>query len=58
MRFQEHFLDFKYNSKSKFSVHLIGNEHSIVIIDDIVEILHVTQKGRSMDTIEKYYIYK
>jgi len=39
-------------------MHLIENHHSIGHIDDIMEILHITTKGRSMDSIEKYYVYK
>ena len=39
-------------------MHLIENNHSIGHIDDIMEILHITNKGRSMNTIEKYRIYK
>jgi hypothetical protein len=57
-RFQEHFRDFKYNnSKSKFATHLIENNHSIGPINDIMEILYTTTKGRLMDTIEKFHIY-
>jgi len=36
---------------------LIENHHSIGHIDDIMEILHITNNGRSIDTTEKYYIY-
>jgi len=59
IRFQEHYRDFKYNNnKSKFATHLIENHHSIRHIDDIMENLHITYEGRSMDTIDKCYIYK
>jgi hypothetical protein len=55
MRFQEYFWDFKYNNcKSKFAAHLLGNCHSIGTINDIMEILYTTNKGRLMDTIEKF----
>jgi len=58
-RFKEHYRDFKYNNpKSKFAAHLLDNQHSMGKIDDIMEILHITKKGRKMDTIEKYHIYK
>jgi transposase-like protein len=58
VRFQEHFRDFKYNnSKSKFATHLLENNHSIGPINDIMEILYTTTKGRLMDTIEKFHIY-
>ena len=56
--FQEHYRDFKYNStKSKFVAHLLENSHSMGKIEDIMDVLHITKKGRTMDTIEKYYIY-
>jgi len=59
IRFQEHYRDFKYNNnKSKFVTHLLENHNSIGHIDNIMEVLYITKKGRTMDTIEKYYIYK
>jgi len=39
-------------------MHLIENHQSIVHTDNVMEILHTTNRGRSMDTIEKYHIYK
>ena len=40
--FQEHFQNFKKgNGKSKFA-HLIDNKYSIVPMEDIMEILHIT----------------
>jgi len=38
-------------------MHLSENHHSIGNTDDIMEVLYITKKGRTMDTIEKYYIY-
>jgi len=59
IRFQEHYHDFKFNNnKSKFAMHLLENHHSIGNIDDIMEVLYKTKKGRTMDTIEKNYIHK
>jgi len=59
IRFQEHYHDFKYNNnKSKFAMHLLENHHSIGHIDNIMEVLYITKKGRTMDTIKNYYIYK
>jgi len=39
-------------------MHLLENHDSIGQIDDIMEILYITNKDRLMDTIEKYHIYK
>jgi len=51
--FQEHHRDFKHNNaKSKFAAHLLENHHSIGNINDIMDILHITKKRRTMDTIE------
>jgi hypothetical protein len=59
IRFQEHFRDFKYgNGKSSFAQHLIDNRHGIGPMQDIMDIVHITRKGRMMDTLEKFYIFR
>jgi hypothetical protein len=59
VRFQEHLRDFKYGgSRSKFAQHLLDNRHAISPMEDIMDIIHITNKGRMMDTLERYYIYK
>jgi hypothetical protein len=58
-RLQEHFRDFKYgNNKSKFAQQLLENKHSFGPMEDIMDIVHVTNKGKIMDTLERHYIYK
>ena len=58
MRFHEHFQDLEYNNyTSRFAVHLLGNQHSIGPINEIMEILYITNRDRSMDTFEKFYPY-
>jgi hypothetical protein len=58
-RFREHFHDYKYNiRKSNSATHLLDHKHSIGPIFEIMDILHTTKKGRFMDTIEKFHIYK
>ena len=53
------FWDYKYNTnKSKFAQHLLDNKHSIGPIEDIMKVLYKTNKGKLMDTMERYYIYK
>jgi len=44
--------------KSKFAQHLIENQHSIDSIDNVMDIIHITNKGKMLDTIEKFYIYR
>ena len=59
IRFSEHFRDFKYaNRKSRFSQHLLESNHSFGPIDSIMKILHSTNKGKQMDTLQKFHIYK
>ena len=59
VRFQEHLRDFKYgNRKSKFATHLLDNRHSIDQMESVVETLHITNKGRMMDTLERFYIFR
>jgi len=51
VRFKEHFHEFKYeNGKSKFAQHLSENKHSIGPMEDFMEVLQITRKGRMMNT--------
>jgi hypothetical protein len=59
VRYNEHLRDYRHNTnKSKFAQHLTENRHSFGPIDNVMTILHKTEKGRLMDTMERYYIYK
>jgi hypothetical protein len=59
VRFRERLHDFKYgNRKSKFATHLLDNGHSIGSINNVMETLHITDKGRMMDNLEKFYIFR
>ena len=58
IRFQEHPRDFKYESnKSKFVQHLLEKKHAFGSMEDIMGIIHISNKGKMMDTLERYYIY-
>ena len=58
-RFQEHLRDFKYNNrKSKFAQHLLDTQHSMDEMENTMDVIHITNKGRMMNTIERYYIYR
>jgi hypothetical protein len=58
-RYQEYFHDFKYNKhKSKYATHLLENHHVMGPIDKTMQVLYTINKGRLMDTIEKFHIYK
>jgi hypothetical protein len=59
VRYNEHLRDYRHNTnKSKSAQHLTENRHSFGPIDNVMTILHKTEKGRMMDTMERYYIYK
>ena len=59
VRFQEHLRDYKYgNNRSKFAQHLLENKHGIGPMKNIMHITHVTKKGKMLDTLEKFYIYR
>jgi len=54
IRFQEHFRDFKYgNNKSKYAQHLLENKHAFDPMEDIMDIVHVTNKGKMLGHIRK-----
>ena len=58
-RYQEHLRDFKYNNyKSKFAQHLLEKQDAIDKMENIMNVLHITDKGQMMNTIERYYIYR
>jgi hypothetical protein len=58
-RFQEHLRDFRYgNGKSTFALHLLENGHDVWPIQDIMNTIYITDKGRLMDTLEKFYIFR
>ena len=59
MRFHEHYNDYKYaNNKSKFAQHLLDESYSFGPTTNIMDIIHIEKKGRMLDTLEKYYIYR
>jgi hypothetical protein len=57
-RFKEHLLSFKNNNYTSKFLHLLETGHAFGKIDDIMEILYYDKKGRHLDTMERYYIYR
>lgn len=58
MRFKEHFRNYSYkNDKSNFGKHLIATTHTFGPVDEVMDILYMTKKGKLMDTLERFYIY-
>jgi hypothetical protein len=58
-RYRDHFRDFKHgNRNSSVAQHLLDNGHSIGPIEDIMETIHVTNKGQMMEPLEKFQIFR
>ena len=59
VRFREHYRGYKYtNNKSKFAQHVIGEGHAFGPMSDIMDVVHIASKGRMLDTLERFYIYR
>jgi hypothetical protein len=59
IRYKEHIRDIRNNNNNTgYAQHILNNKHEYGNIQDAMDILQITQKGRLMDTIETYYIYK
>src|SRR5215475_13756238 len=59
VRFQEHLRDYIHgNNKSKFAQHLLENKHGIGPMENIMHVTHVTNNGKMLNTLEKFYIYR
>jgi hypothetical protein len=58
-RFKEHKRDYETTSnKSLFAKHLIDSNHQLDSLENSLTILKFQQKGRMMNTIEQYHIYR
>jgi hypothetical protein len=58
-RFKEHKRDYETKSyKSLFAKHLIESNHQLYPMENSLTILSHQHKGRKMNTVEQYYIYK
>jgi hypothetical protein len=59
IRYQEHKRDYDSNStKSLFTKHLLDNNHKLQPIENSMSILCFQQKGRKLNTLEQFHIYK
>jgi hypothetical protein len=58
-RFKEHKPDPRLNKqKSSFAQHVIDENHSMGDFSNDLEILHICKKGRKLDTLEEFEIYR
>jgi hypothetical protein len=57
-RFKEHIRAIKHNSDtSTYAQHILINVHTNGNINDTMDIIKITQKGRHMNILEKFHIY-
>jgi hypothetical protein len=58
-RYKEHKRVFYYNPQhSKYAQHLTENKHSFGSINNIMEVIYLQKKGKHLNKIEKFHIYK
>jgi hypothetical protein len=58
-RFKKHAQDFRLgNHKSNFAKHLLDCQHTLHSIEDSMSMLHISSKGRMLNTLERFHIYK
>jgi len=58
-RFRKHLRDFKNGyGESSFAQHLVENRHAFGPMNDIMDTLFFTNKGRLMDAVESFYIFR
>jgi len=59
IRFNEHKRAFHHNpQQSKFPLHLTEHKHSFGHTNNTMQIIHLQKKGRHLNTIERFHIYK
>jgi hypothetical protein len=57
-RFKEHIRELKYNTDSStYAQHISNTGHEYGSIENAMDIINVAQKGRLMNTLEKFQIY-
>jgi hypothetical protein len=59
-RYKEHAQDCRIgNQKSNFAKHLLDHQHTLQLTEDRrMSVLHISSKGRMMNIIDRYHIYK
>jgi hypothetical protein len=59
VRFCEHFRDYTHaHNTSKFAQNLLDYHHSIGPMNTVMDTVHITTKGRMLNTLERFHIYK
>jgi hypothetical protein len=58
VRFQKHLSGFKYNNNKFNSPNILDKKHPMGTMEDIMDVVHITKKGRMMNALENFHIYK
>jgi len=57
--FREHYRDYKFaKNKSKFAQRIIEEGHAFGPMSDIMEVAYPASKGKMLDTLQRFYIYR
>jgi hypothetical protein len=57
--YEEHISDIRYNrDKSKYALHMLQFSHEYGTIENTMDVLKVENKGKLLDVLERFYIYK
>jgi hypothetical protein len=57
--FKEHIWDIRYNkSKSKYAQHILNHNHEYGTIENTMDVITIALKGKTLDVLERFYIYK
>jgi hypothetical protein len=58
-RFKEHIRDIRFNQiKSKYVQHILDFNHEYGTIENTMEIIRTAQKGKYLDVLERFHVYK
>jgi hypothetical protein len=59
VRFREHYNDYRHeHNRSKFAQHVLEEGHSFGPMNEVMKVVHFARKGKMLDTLERFYIYK
>jgi len=59
VRLKEHFRDYKYgNNIRKFAQHLLYSKHAIGPKESIMDIIHITDRSKMLNAMEKLSVHK
>jgi hypothetical protein len=58
-RFNEHIRDIRYTqNKSKYAQHILNHNQKCGTIESTMDIIRLASKGKNVDALERFYIYK